>query len=184
MKEAILTLMASPHGELYNELVKSLEIGKVLYPDTYVHESAMVTHYLPVALTTFVRKLKDILGLDLRFNLLKLNRKDLKISFLSYPNFSTDPHPALAIAVSVDLSLGEFKVTDYSQRKNPPILHRKETFLIPNHPDTPTYVQMTQDEEKQGLYKNTRIIGTKLRWEELLTNKGLKYDGHTLITGE
>jgi hypothetical protein len=37
---------------------------------------------------------------------------------------------------------------DYDQNANPPILHRKETFLRPAHPLHAKFARLTQQEEK------------------------------------
>ncbi|MDA1055736.1 MAG: hypothetical protein O3C40_35525 [Planctomycetota bacterium] len=52
-----------------------------------------------------------------------------KVSYLSYPDFETDPHPALARSVKLNLRTRELDCWDYFSSDNPPILHRKETFL-------------------------------------------------------
>jgi hypothetical protein len=64
-----------------------------------------------------------------RFNLIKFRTDELKLSFLSYPDFFNDPHPALRKAITIDLVKGKSRHTDYAENINPPILHRKETFL-------------------------------------------------------
>jgi hypothetical protein len=73
-------------------------------------------------------------GLRLEFNLLKFHAASPKISFLAYPTFEKDPHPPLQESVIVDLIGGKVRRDDYRGRENPPILHRKETFLPADHP--------------------------------------------------
>jgi hypothetical protein len=68
------------------------------------------------------------------WNLLKLHTDQFAITFLSYTDFEEDPHPTLAEATKINLNTGTVVRTDYRQRANPPILHRKETFLPPGHP--------------------------------------------------
>ena len=69
------------------------------------------------------------------FNVIKFRTDELKISFLSYPRFFDDPHPALRHAITIDLVRGKARHTDYADNPNPPILHRKEAFLPAEHPD-------------------------------------------------
>lgn len=57
-----------------------------------------------------------------------------KISYLHYPDFDTDPHPALRSSMQADLKGLYVGYRDYSAAANPPILHRKETFLAPDYP--------------------------------------------------
>ncbi|MFP4351178.1 MAG: DNA phosphorothioation-associated putative methyltransferase, partial [Desulfococcaceae bacterium] len=79
------------------------------------------------------------------------------------------------------MATGKIRSFDYTASQNPPILHRKETLLPPNHPRVPEYTALTRAEEAEGLYQNPKIIGFKRNWETLLAEKGLAYDDHTLI---
>ena len=47
----------------------------------------------------------------------------------------------------------------YDKSDNPPILHRRETFLAPSHPQTDYLEAFTLEGEKIGLYEKTRTIG-------------------------
>ena len=105
----------------------------------------------------------------------------MAITFLSYPDFEDDPHPALAEATKINLNTGTVVKTDYRQRSNPPILHRKETFLPPGHPRVTEYATLTAAEEQAGLYRDPSRIGLRLYWHTLLKRLGLSYDGHKLI---
>jgi DNA phosphorothioation-associated putative methyltransferase len=117
-------------------------------------------------------------------NVIKLRIDELKISFLSYPDFFSDPHPALRHAVTIDLVRGKARHTDYAKNPNPPILHRKETFLPPGHPKRAEFEALTRAEEAAGLYEHTATIGFKLNWEKLLKEKGLVITGHALEKAE
>ena len=64
-------------------------------------------------------------------NLIKLHRRSGKVSYLVYPDFATDPHPALLRSIKLSLRTRELDCYDYATSTNPPILHRKETFLPP-----------------------------------------------------
>jgi SAM-dependent methyltransferase len=111
---------------------------------------------------------------------MKFRTDELKVSFLSYPGFMNDAHPALRHAVTIDLVTGRPRHTDYADNLNPPILHRKETFLPENHPARATFEALTRAEEAVGLYEHTATIGFKLNWEQLLGKKGVEICGHTL----
>jgi hypothetical protein len=52
---------------------------------------------------------------------------------LSYPDFDRDPHPALLRSVKLSLQTLVLDCWDYAGSQNPPILHRKETFLPADH---------------------------------------------------
>ena len=114
------------------------------------------------------------------WNLLKLHTDQLAITFLTYPNFDTDPHPALAEATKINLNTGSVVRTDYRKRANPPILHRKETFLPPDDPRVPGFADLTRQEEAAGLYRDPSRIGLRIQWQTLLSRLGFLYEGHTL----
>jgi hypothetical protein len=48
------------------------------------------------------------------FNVIKFRTDELKVSFLSYPEFLTEAHPALRRAVTIDLVTGKARHTDYA----------------------------------------------------------------------
>ena len=88
------------------------------------------------------------------------------MTFLTYSEFEVEPHPALAEATKINLNTGSIVQTDFRQRVNPPILHRKETFLPPNDPRIPGLAALTKQEEEAGLYRDASRIGlvhTKLQ---------------------
>jgi DNA phosphorothioation-associated putative methyltransferase len=107
------------------------------------------------------------------FNLVKFRTDELKVSFLAYPEFEADPHPALRQAITIDLVTGRARKTDYTANANPPILHRKEAFVPEGHPLRDQFEALTRAEVEAGLYEETATIGFKLNWEKLLASKGL-----------
>jgi SAM-dependent methyltransferase len=50
-------------------------------------------------------------------------------------------------------------------------LHRRETFVAPNHPQIEFFQSFTKEGEVIGLYENTKIIGFKQSWERLIKRK-------------
>jgi DNA phosphorothioation-associated putative methyltransferase len=101
------------------------------------------------------------------FNLVKFRTDELKLSFLAYPEFDSDPHPALKHAITIDLATGKARRTDYTGHVNPPILHRKETFLPAGHPLRAQYEALTRAEEAAGLYEKTVPVHAFLGEEHL-----------------
>lgn len=163
----------------YQKLLQGLEIGKKLPGALYFHADLLSN--LPDSLRILVEKLKSRLELSGDYNVIKFHRSQLKVSFLAYPEFFEDPHPALAEAVLVDVASGKVRQDDYSRRENRPILHRKEAFLPDSHPEIAKFRRMTEQEERAGLYENTRTIGFELNWQKLLEQKGLCHRGHQLV---
>jgi len=164
--------------EEYQRHLAALKYGKRLPSAIYFFRQAD---------TDFGRELNQVLailetqhGLDAKFNVIKFRTDELKVSFLCYPDFLAEAHPALRHAVTIDLVTGKARHTDYADNHNPPILHRKETFLPEDHPERATFDALTRAEEAAGLYAHPATIGFKLNWEKLLQEKGLNIQGHEL----
>ena len=81
----------------------------------------------------------------------------------------------------MDLKTLAVRYRNYAESANPPILHRKETFLAPEDPRRPKFERLTAQEERWGLYGESTRIGWQERWEELLRRKGVKLRGHRLV---
>jgi len=167
----------------YIKAVGMIPFGKVLSDATYHHSSASVA--LPELLCTLEKKWRDQLGLGDSFNLLKWGRRSPpSMSFLRYDDFFEIGHPALIESVKVDLISGQAKRTDYRKSNNPPILHRKELFLLPDHPSFPDFHALTQKEESFGLYEKPMTIGFRQNWERLLAEAGVEVAGNQVVPVE
>ena len=166
-------------GSEYRELVATLPFGKRLPTAIYIHRDALA--FSRSATVEFVEQLAQTHQLGSEFNLIKFRVDVPKITFLCYPNFFEDAHPALAHAVQVDLLTGKVMKTNYAENANPPILHRKETFLGPDHPRRAEFERLSAAEEEAGLYDDTATIGFRLNWQRLLEFKGLACEDHALV---
>lgn len=155
------------------------EIGKLTPSALYVHAEALDS--LSPTLRLFEGCARGYIGQVDGANLVKLHRGEPKVSYLSYPEFECDPHPALAFAVTVHLQTFRVKSRRYTDSQNPPILHRKETFLTPDHPLYAKFARLTRIEESKGLYEDTSRIGARDGWNEVLSAKGLTFKGHRLL---
>ncbi|MFM6158107.1 MAG: DNA phosphorothioation-associated methyltransferase, partial [Sphaerospermopsis kisseleviana] len=101
---------------------------------------------------------------------------------LFYPDFDTHAHPALQTSIQVDVETLEVSYRDYSDSENPPILHRKETFVTPDYPLYEEFAALTRAQVALGLLNHPKGIGTKLGWEQRLQSYGVEIQGHSLIT--
>ena len=164
----------------YRQALESLPYGKRLPGAVHLLDPGDDPR-VPAPLRITVAELRKRLDIGPAFNLLKFHTTSPKISFLSYPDFETDPHPALAESVIVDLVTGKSRRDDYRARSNPPILHRKETFIPADHPLHGKFAKLTRQEEAAGLLEDTSRIGFRLNWEKLLAEKQLAFKGHRLI---
>jgi hypothetical protein len=60
------------------------------------------------------------------------------------------------------------------------VLHRKETFLLPDHPLNAKFARLTQQEERHGLLDDAASIGTRAGWQARLHTRGFTLRGHAL----
>ncbi len=159
----------------YRDSVKGLKIGKKLPDSIYVHESSLSD--LPENLATLALNASDQFQIKKnQWNILKFYKKDFKIAYLHYPNFEESSYPALNLSQLVDLEKQTARKSDYSKSENPPILHRKETFVNASYPLVPLFTEITAEGEAIGLYEKTSRIGFKKNWERLIKSKGYYLD--------
>jgi hypothetical protein len=64
---------------------------------------------------------------------------------------------------------------------NPPVLHRKEAFLLPDDPRRSKFERLTGQEERAGLLDDTATIGTRAGWVDRLLERGYALRGHRLV---
>jgi DNA phosphorothioation-associated putative methyltransferase len=114
-------------------------------------------------------------------NLIKIHRRSGKLSYLIYPEFEANPHPALLRCVRLNLRARQIECYDYAQSNNPPILHRKESFLCNEHPLHAKFARLTAQEEKNGLLADASGIGTREGWARRLAERGFALKGHRLV---
>lgn len=160
----------------YKKLLKQLNVGKVLPTAIYLHKSAL-SQALPQQLQQLLKQTIEHHQLkNVEWNLLKLFKRDFKLTLLNYPQFDNYAYPQLHNCITIDLIENSYKPTDYSQSANPPILHRKETFVTADYLHVNTFKAITNEGEAIGLYNNTSRIGFKQHWEKLIASKGYQLD--------
>ena len=163
----------------YLAAVQALPFGKRLPNAVYLLDldDARIPHLLRAA----CRELRRRFEIGPEFNLLKFHHPIPKVSFLSYPSFFEDAHPSLHASVSIDLVSGRIRRDDYRTRANPPILHRKDTFIPFDHEAFAKFRSLTEAEETAGLLADTARIGFRLNWERALQERGVELRGHRLV---
>jgi DNA phosphorothioation-associated putative methyltransferase len=165
----------------YQDALGKLPFGKRLPTAVYVHrEEAVAALGLNHPVTVLISSVTQRLQVGPEYNVVKFRLGEFKLSFLSYPAFFEDPHPALERALTVDLVKGKSRVTEYQDQFNPPILHRKETLLPGSHPKWDRFAKLTRQEEEAGLLDETSTIGFRLNWERRLRELGCRLLDHRL----
>ena len=154
-------------------------VGKKVGQAIYLHRSAV--DFLEA-------KTKDKLHLamkrvpdDFQWSVLKISGKgDQAFSFLDYQEFSAVAFPELRASLLVNLEKDDVKLRKYSGA-NPPILHRKELLLAPDHPLRDTFAKLTQSLERKGLFRNMANKGTRRNWMDALADAGLTVEGPKVV---
>ena len=167
-------------AERFKTLISDLEYGKSL-PDAVYILRPKAGEIAP-ALLLEVQRAETAAKPSPDWNLVKFHKDQAAITFLVYEDFFVDPHPVLAEATKINLKSGTVVQTDYRGRANPPILHRKETFVPTIHPRRDEFAALTRQEEAAGLYQHPTRIGHRQFWQTLLRQKRLKYEGHSLVS--
>ncbi len=81
----------------------------------------------------------------------------------------------------MNLRTRQIEYHDYGQSANPPVLHRKESFLHSEHPLRDRFARLTAQEEKAGLLEDASGLGTRERWAKRLAERGYALKGHRLV---
>jgi DNA phosphorothioation-associated putative methyltransferase len=162
-----------------DEACRRSSVGKLLPDDLYVHRSAMdsLEPLLRIYEGCGAAYLGDVEGA----NVIKIHRRSGKLSYLVYQQFEDDPHPALLRSVRLNLRTRQIDCTDYAESANPPVLHRKDSFLSGDHPLHEKFARLTAQEEKHGLLDEPSGIGTKDGWSKRLVERGFALKGHRLV---
>lgn len=154
------------------------ELGKKLPGAFYIHWQGLETLDLRLRLYEVCAR---FYGGNPPATLIKFALEQPRISYLIYPDFDTDAHPILRTSIQVDLQTRQVSERDYQRSENPPILHRKETFVPPDYPQYETFVRLTRQEERLGLLDRTQLIGTLAGWQQCLQEVGVTLEGHEVV---
>jgi DNA phosphorothioation-associated putative methyltransferase len=173
--DAFLFSMGRP--EQVRASAAQAQIGKLLPGHLYVHQSA--EDELPALLRLILFAARQVVG-RLSYDLAKIALDGQAVSFLLYDDFDGNPHPALVRSVRVFLPRASFEIREYGQQANPPILHRKDSFISRADPRYQLFRRLTEQEEAAGLLSQPDI-GNLNRWNEVLSAQSVTIVGHELI---
>jgi DNA phosphorothioation-associated putative methyltransferase len=173
-------LFSAGHLDLVERFADEADVGKRLPGSLYVHDSALPL--LPSILRVYEGCARWLVGDIADVTLVKLATDQPRVSYLSYPEFDIDPHPNLHRSTVVRVGRLDVAVRDYTASRNPPILHRKESFVASEYPLRGKFARLTAQEERFGLYDtDTRAIGTRAGWDARLRERGVQLRGHRIV---
>ena len=157
LRLAVGFLFQAGDAAAVNAAAKRATVGKLLPDDLYVHQIAL--ELLEPLFTVYEGCGRAYLGEVDRANVIKIHRRSGKLSYLAYPRVRPGPAPRPSCAPSRStLRTRQIDSTDYAASTNPPVLHRKESFMN-------TVIRCTRSsrgsarEEKCGLLDDTSTMG-------------------------
>ena len=150
--------------------------GKTIGGFTYAHKSGLP--FLSKDFSKILEKSLPLLSEFTKWNVVKFNlKKTENISFLKYEDFETVDFPSLLDSCQVNIRNQTIKIRKHSIN-NPPVLHRKELLISPNHHDLIKFQRLTLQLEAMGAFKNIIKLGTKLRWQDELDRLNIVVEDH------
>jgi DNA phosphorothioation-associated putative methyltransferase len=169
---------ASTQLQSYVELCQLSSVGKRLPDALYVHTSALKD--LDPDLQALEERARSVTSLANQATLVKFSFNRPQLVYLFYPDFDAEAHPALQSSIQINLDTLEASERDYSTTDNPPVLHRKETFVTADYPRYAAFAWLTKQEEVLGLLEDSRGIGFRNAWEQRLQERKLVIHDHYL----
>ena len=154
-------------------------VGKLLPDALYVHYTAV--EQLPPVLLVYEGCGRQLAGAVEGLTLVKFFRRRARVSYLAYDGFDRVAHPILQSAVVADLKRLDLHFHDYTRSSNPPVLHRKKLFVADDYPARQRFVRLTAREERLGLLRDSRTIGTRNGWLAVLSSSGVSIHGHRIF---
>ena len=163
-----------PHLDvsLVRERLRATARGKHVGASSYFHIDLVRTR--PCLVDMLDATWGRFAGAPPDYNVVKL-RPPSHVSFLTYDDFA-NPFPILARSLAVHVDARTARYTEYRNRANPPVLHRKELLLPAGHPLATHAAALTARLEARGAFANPRRIGTVDGWSRALADVGLALD--------
>lgn len=149
--------------------------GKFVHSSRYLHIEAFDSLSLTdLELIANAEKLAQVTK-GINYNVVRISENKESISLLHYPGFFDQPFPKLNASWRVELhGAGRIHNRSYADSLNPPILHRKELLLPPDHKEILKFQTLTNTAETLGLFDDPSRIGFQNQWEKLIAEKGYR----------
>lgn len=163
-------------------MTASNNTGKFVHLSRYLHTDAFYSlSTSEIEVVENAEKLAQVSrGED--YNVVRISENKESISFLYYPGFFDQPFPQLNTSWRVELSgAQQVRKRSYADSLNPPILHRKELLLPPDHKEILKFQELTSTAESLGLFDDPSRIGFQKQWEKLINEKGYQLIGYEFI---
>ena len=156
--------------------------GKFVHSSRYLHIEAF--YLLSSAELGTIEHAENLaqLSKDVDYNVVRISENKESISFLHYPGFFDQPFPILNASWRIELTgTQQVRKRFYTDSLNPPILHRKELLLPPEHKEVTRFSKLTSTAEVLGLFDDPSRIGFQNQWKKLVNEKGYQLIDHQFV---
>jgi DNA phosphorothioation-associated putative methyltransferase len=175
---ADLMLMSLGRTELMEERCRQSAIGQQRPNSLWVHVSAL--DQLDPLLRLYEGCAARTIGRPEEATAVKFHVQKPQITYLFYPGFDQEPHPALHTSMAIGLRDLHVRYRDYDQ-DNPPLLHQKDQLVTEDYPGYAKFAKLSQQERKWGLLEDPKAIFDRRGWEQCLADHGAELRGHRLV---
>ena len=175
---ADLMLMSLGRTELIEERCRQSAIGQQRPNSLWVHVSAI--EQLDPLLRLYEGCASRTIGRPEEATVVKFHVQKPQITYLFYPGFDKDSHPALHTSMAIGLRDLHVRYRDYDL-DNPPLLHQKNQLITEDYPGYAKFAKLSQQERKWGLLKDPKAIFDRRGWEQCLLDHGAELRGHRLV---
>jgi DNA phosphorothioation-associated putative methyltransferase len=176
---ADLMLLSLGNLEIVSARCQSSSIGKKLSNSLWVHISAIEA--LDPLLRLYEGCASRTIGRPEEANVIKFHCRKPKISYLVYPDFDADPHPALQTSMQVDLRDLHVSYRDYDPNDNPPVLHQKDLLVMSDYPSYEKFAKLSRQEEDWGLFDDWEKIRDRRGWLKCLEDHCAELKGYRVV---
>jgi len=171
-------LMSLGHTELMAERCRQSAIGQQRPNSLWVHVSAI--DQLDPLLRLYEGCASRTIGRPETATAVKFHVQKPQITYLFYPGFDQEPHPALHTSMAIGLRDLHVRYRDYDL-DNPPLLHQKDQLITGDYPGYSKFAKLSQQERKWGLLEDPKAIFDRRGWERCLAEHGAELRGHRVI---
>lgn len=171
-------LFQAGNPDAIDEACRQSDVGLLVSNGLLLHKSAL--DYLSPLLRVYEGCARTFVGEIEEANVIKLHTVSGKVTYLSYPNFERDPHPAQRQRIKVSLRDLRAQFFDYQEWADPDLLIRKDALVHPEHECHSKFQKLTKQEEKHSLLDGLEERVSEEVWKQRLLLASLEQRGHKL----
>jgi DNA phosphorothioation-associated putative methyltransferase len=175
---ADLMLMSLGRTEILAERGRQSAIGQQRPNSLWVHVSAL--DQLDPLLRLYEGCASRTIGRPDEATVVKFHLQKPQITYLFYPHFDQEPHPALHTSMAIGLQDLQVRYRDYDL-DNPPLLHQKEQLITADYPGYDKFARLSQQERRWGLLDDVKAIYDRRGWQRCLAQHCAELRGHRVV---